>query len=139
MMNMSLLSHLSQETETGNSLWAVLTANEYLTAKDPLRSALSTKCRLRLSGARLTDEEQAVATAILDGHLLNTLPQQSTEMVRALDRKLANHEDRHLALGRQSRRVPRPHSRRTSAQRTRLSRFSLHPQVKQHKFLAWKP
>ena len=80
-MTNTMLSYLSVQVSSGNPVWAVLVANEYMGGNCPLRKALASKARQALldSGSCCTE----TTTAIMNGARLIDLPEQARSLVVA--------------------------------------------------------
>lgn len=73
-----LLKHLSKEISSGNAVWALLTANEYLEKDDPVRKALVRHAE-RSNKVSISSD---IICMINDGAKLSDLPHHLRDEVR---------------------------------------------------------
>ena len=87
-MTHTLLTHLSRKTTSGEGLWAILTAREYLEPADPLWIALKRKTEKRL--AAVGAQNRPLVKSILNGAKIIELGAHARDEIRAIDAELAN-------------------------------------------------
>ncbi|NLF25477.1 MAG: hypothetical protein GX589_07445 [Deltaproteobacteria bacterium] len=72
-MTPKLLSHISRMIASGQPIWGMLLANEYLSPQCPLRAALAAKARQHLDSAKKQIHTPIFCQEVLSGRRLQEL------------------------------------------------------------------
>lgn len=85
-MSASILISITHTMQRGQPLWALLTANEYMSTEDPIRLALVLKASAVTSVDNIYSNHSDLIRKIFSGHTLSQLSNSEKELILGRER-----------------------------------------------------